>query len=154
MVPIFSRFFSAKSVVRGGLGVTGPGQYSAGHGRQREDMARLHDIIRFGIGSDGCLHRAGAICSGDAGVNSLGGLDRQGEIGFLSRRVVHHGGQVQLSTALFREGQAHQAPGLAGHEVHVVGVAVLRRHHHHALVVAVGVVVQQDHHAALAEVGN
>jgi hypothetical protein len=141
-------------VVAGGLGVPGAGQHAARHGGQRENVSRLHDVRRYRVGRHGGLHGAGPVGGGNAGINTLGGLDRQGEIGFLPPRLGHHRRQVQLATALLGHRQAHQPAGLARHEVDMRGIAVLRRHHHHPLVVVLGGIVQQHHHAALADIAD
>ena len=47
--------------IAAGFGVTGAGQHTAGHRCQRKDVARLHDIGRFGVGRYSGLYRSGAI---------------------------------------------------------------------------------------------
>ena len=89
------------------LGVSGAHQHAAGLRDEREDVARLHDVVR-------AARRARprpAPCArgrrGDAGGDAFGGLDRDGEVGAVRRAVVrHHRRQVELPAALLGERQA------------------------------------------------
>ena len=100
------------------------------------------------------LDGAGAVGGRDAGLDALGGLDRLGEIGAVSRAVAGgHQRQVQLAAALFGQRQADQAAPVRDHEVDGFGRDELGGHDQVALVLAV-FLIDQDDDAAGAQLGD
>ncbi len=100
--------------VDGRLRLAGPLQHAAGLRAEREDVARLDEVVRHRAGVDRDLDRACAIVGGDARRDSLARLDRDRERGPEGRLVVvGHRPQLQLVAALGRETEADQARGRA-----------------------------------------
>ena len=140
--------------VAAGLGVAGAHQHAAGHRAHREDVAGLHQVGRLGVARHRNLDGAGAVGGRDAGLDALGGLDRLGEIGAVSRAVAGgHQRQVQLAAALFGQRQADQAAPVRDHEVDGFGRDELGGHDQVALVLAV-FLIDQDDDAAGAQLGD
>ncbi len=138
--------------VHGRLGVAGAGQHAARLSDQREDVARLVQVRRLGVG----LHRGTdgvrAVMRRDAGGDALGGLDADREIGLELRGIgLHHRRQAEIGGAGAVQRQAHQATAMGDHEVDVAGLDQLGGHDQVAFVLAV-FVIDDDDHAAQADV--
>ncbi|MCY1450942.1 hypothetical protein D9M71_677830 [compost metagenome] len=94
----------------------------------------------------------GAVIGRDAGGDTLGRLDADGEVGLELRGIgLHHRRQAQVGGALAGERQAHQAAAVGDHEVDVRRLDQLGGHDQVAFVLAV-FVIDDDHHAAQADV--
>ena len=129
--------------------MTGPSQYTARLRHQRKDVSGLTQIFRPGVRTDSGLDRVRAIVCGYACGYSLGGLDREREVGAVSTvRITHHERQPQLAAALARQGEADQAPAVSRHEVHVLRSYAIRGHDQIAFILAVLVIHDYGHFAA------
>ena len=79
-----------------GLGMPGAHQHAAVHRLQREDMARLHQVVGPRAPCHGGLHRACAVGRRDAGGHAFSGLDRHGKRGSELGAIAHrHRRQLQ-----------------------------------------------------------
>ena len=133
------------------LGVAGALQHAAGLGAQREDVARLDQVLGPRVGVDRDHDRARAVGRRDAGGDAVAGLDRLGEGGRVGRLVApHHRLEAELVAALLGEREADQPAPVRRHEVDGLGGGELRRHHQVALVLAV-LGVEDHHHAPGAD---
>ena len=133
------------------LGVTGAHQHATRLRLQREHVSGLVQVVRFRVRAHRGADGVGAVVGGNAGADALGGLDRDGERGAVTRGVVlHHRRQTQLLAAFGGQRQADQAARLACHEVDVLGPHQFRGHEQVALVLAI-LVVEHDDHAAGAD---
>ncbi|MCY1527963.1 hypothetical protein D9M68_630490 [compost metagenome] len=131
--------------VAAGLGVARAHQHAAGNGPDREDVARLDQVGRFGVARHRHLDGAGAVRGRNAGFDAFGGLDRLSEVGTVARAVAgRHQGQVQLAAAVFGQGQAHQAAAVRHHEVDGIGRDEFGGHDEVAFIFAVFLVNQDD----------
>ena len=129
-----------------GFGMAGARQHAARLRRQREHVARLHQIIGLRIGGDRHLDGARAIVRGDAGGHAARRLDRNGEVGVVRGTVVaHHRAQAELRGTSLVECEADQPARLARHEVDVFRPHALRGHDQVAFVLAILVVEHDDH---------
>ena len=138
--------------VAAGFGVPGSGQHATGLRHQREDVARLAQVLGTGVRGDGRADRVRPVVCRDARRNPLRRLDRQREV----RRLVgvglaHHQRQPQLPAAIAIERQADQATAEPGHEIDVLGANLRRGHDEVAFVFAV-LVVHEDDHPALPDI--
>lgn len=104
--------------VDGRLGVAGALQDAARSGAEGKDVARLDQLVggrvRVADDADG-----GAAVSGtDAGGDSLGGIDGDGEIGAVAFPVIgDHRVEAEPLKLMFDSGDADQAAAMADHHV-------------------------------------
>jgi hypothetical protein len=140
--------------VAAGLGVAGPHEHAAIHRLQREDVAGLNEVRRFGIAGHGRLHGTGAVGCGDACGDAFGSLDGNRECRSHLRAVArHHRRQLQAFAAFAGQRQADQPAAETRHEIDRFSAHVVRGEHQVAFVLAV-FFVDQDDHAARAHLGN
>ena len=136
--------------IAAGFGVACARQYAARARHQREDMPRLHQILRLCIRLHCGLHGNRAVRRRDAGGDAFGRFDGDGEIGFQRGGVVaHHQRQAQLLAALLRQRQANQPAPVARHEIDVFRLDRFGRHQQVAFVFAIFIVHDDDHLAGL-----
>ena len=127
-----------------GLGLARPLQHP-GAGTQREDVARMDEVVGRRRGIDGDLDRPCAVGGGDAGRDAVACLDRDGERRPVGRLVlIGHLTEAELVAALRRQAEADQPATVGGHEVHRVGRDELRGDGQVALVLAILVVHDDD----------
>ena len=132
--------------------MTGATQHATRLGHQREDVARLNNVIGAGIACHGGLHGAGAIRGGNTGGDAFTGLDGHGELGTETTAVaLHHQRQLQQLAALPGHGHADQSTAILGHEIDGLGGHMLGGHDQITLVFPV-FIIHQDNHLALADV--
>ncbi len=144
--------------VAAGLGMAGAGQHATGLSHQGKDVTRLNEVLGLGCRRHGSKNGGCTVCRTDAGGHPPGGLNGHRKCGGMGRAVlVNHHGQLKLTAAGFREGQADQATSKPGHEIDGLGRNSVGRHDQVALILAV-FVVHQDHHATRPngrdEIGN
>src|SRR5439155_1727156 len=97
MVPILSLCWAAKSM-------------RSGSRDKREHVARLDDVLGLGVGRRGDLDGQRAVLRRDAGGDTLGGLDRGGEVGAVARAVLlDHRPQAQALRMRLGDRHADQA---------------------------------------------
>ena len=109
-------------------------------------MAWLHQILGFDITRYGYTHGAGTVCNRNAGLNTLGSLDRYSEIRTIGSAVaVGHQGQLETAAVLLGEREAHQSASVGHHEVDRLRRNKFSGHHQVTLVFAVLFVDQNDH---------
>ncbi|MNM47980.1 hypothetical protein D3C81_589570 [compost metagenome] len=128
------------------FGVTGTGQHAARLSDQREDVARLVQVRRLGVG----LHRGtdgvGTVMRGDAGGDAFGGLDADREVGLELRGIgLHHRRQTEVGGAGAGQRQAHQATAVGDHEIDVRRLDQLGGHDQITFVLTVLVIDDDDH---------
>src|SRR5207245_3524812 len=83
--------------VDGGLGLADSLEHTAAARAEREDVPRLHEVVRRRLRPDRHLNRVTAVGGGDAGRYTLARLDRDGERRSERRLVVvGHRAQLQL----------------------------------------------------------
>ena len=137
------------------LGVAGAHQHAAVARHQREDVAGRGQIGAGRAGVDRHLDGARPVGRRDAGGDALARLDAHGERGRQARFVaLRHQRQAELLDPLAGQRQADQAAAVLGHEVDLLGVAVLGRDHEVAFVLAALVVDQDEHLAALGDLDD
>ena len=135
-----------------GLGLARALEDAAGARAQREDVARLDEVVRALARVDRDLDRARAVGGRDPGRHAFARLDRDRERG-LERRlvVVRHRLEAELVAALLGEAEADEPARVRGHEVDRLGRGELGGDREVALVLAVRG-VDDDHELALADV--
>ncbi len=85
------RFLSGQArQVTAGFRMPGAGQHATGLRHQGENMARLYDVLRFGVRLDRRFNGTRPIIGRDTGGDTLGRLDGQGEVGRQLRLIVSH----------------------------------------------------------------
>jgi hypothetical protein len=136
------------------FGMAGAHQDAALDRAQREDVARLHQVVRFCALVHGHLDGARAVGRRNTGGHALGRFDRDREIGAEGGAVTggHHR-QREAVADFFGQRQADQAARVADHEIDRLGRDEIGRQHQVAFVFAVFFVDQNDH-AACAQFGN
>lgn len=140
--------------VNGRLGVAGALEDAAGFGAERENMPRLHEIIRHGGGRRHDLDRPGAVGGADAGADALGGIHADLKIGAMAFAILlHHAVNAQLLEPFAGGGDADEAAAELGHEIDGGGRGMLAGADEVALVFAVGV-VHDDDEFAFADIGE
>ena len=106
--------------VDSGFGMAAPGQYAAGAGTQREDMAWAMQIRRPGAVGNGGLDGGDAVGGGDTRGDALGRFYGHGEGGLIMAGVrLHHHGQLELAYPLVGQAEADDAGAFADHHGHL-----------------------------------
>ena len=140
--------------VNGSLGVARTAQDAASLRLKRENMAGLHEVGGLGVGIGEQADRGGAVLYTDARGDSLGGIHRDGEIGFKKFTVLgDHSLEAESGSALLRDGRADEAAAELCHEIDGCGRDLGGGHEEIAFVLAVSV-VGDNHHASSTDVGN
>ena len=138
--------------VRGTLGLPGAHQNPALPGPDGKNVPRAHQVVRLGVVRHRGENGGGPVRGGNPRGHPAAGLDGHREGGVEPRLVIpDHLGQLQALDNLRRQGQADEAPAVAGHEIDQLGRHPLRGHGEVAFVFPV-FVVHQDDHLALADV--
>nr|GEU28391.1 DEAD-box ATP-dependent RNA helicase, putative [Tanacetum cinerariifolium] len=148
------------------FGMSLAGQYAARRGAQREHVARVDQVVRFGVGRDGGADGGHAVRSRDAGGHAVARFDRHRERRAIAAAVIErHGRQLQGAHLVGGKAQAYDAAAFAdqgGHGGHgeffggddqvrfVFAVEVVEQDHRHAG--AHG--LQRGGNAAFEVVGN
>ena len=137
-----------------GFCVASPHQHATVHRLQRENVARLHQVFRYGLLGHCGLHSACAVGCGDPGGDTFGRFDRHGEgRAFLVTIARCHGRQLQALAAFAGQRQTDQATAVAGHEVDAIGRYMVGCQYQITFVFAVFFVHENDD-APGAHVGN
>ncbi len=139
--------------VHGGLRLPGAGEHAPRLGPEREDVARLHQVLGDGGGVRQDLDGARAVVGRDAGGDPLPRLDGDGEAGAegggVAVRGDHHG-QGQAVQVLPLHRGADQAARAPRHEGDGLGGDRLGRHGQIPFVLPV-LRVDEDHETAFGE---
>jgi len=123
-------------------------------GAQRENVARLHQVVRRRTLVHGHLDGARAVGRGNAGRHALGRFDRHREIGAERSTVLRgHHRQGQRVAALLGQRQANQAARMADHEIDRFRCDEVGGKHQVAFVFTV-LFVDENDHAPCAQLGN
>ena len=140
--------------IDGGLGVARAAQNTASLGLEGKYMAWLHEIGGLCLGVGEQANRGGAVFHADARGHALGGIHRDGEIGFKKFSVLgNHSLKAEAGSALLGDGCADKAAAELCHEIDGCGSDFGGGHEEIALVLAVGV-ISNNHHASSTDVGN
>ena len=87
-----------------------------------------------------------SLLSAHTRANSMRGINRHREVGFMLRAIVaHHKGNTQLARAFRRDGHTDKAAGFACEEVDNLRSYFLCRNHEITLVFTVLVIHKNDH---------
>ena len=128
-----------------GLGLAGALEDAALLRAEREDVARLDEVVRRRARVDRDLDRPRAVVRRDSRGDALARLDRDGERRAERRLVViRHRAKLELVAALGREAEADEPASVGRHEGDRLRRDELRRDREVALVLAVGVVDDDD----------
>ena len=134
-----------------GLGVACAPENASFGTLQGEDMARLTEIARVGLGAGQNLDRGGSVLGADAGGRAVGGVDRDGEVGGVEFAVVgDHPLEAEMLGPLLGHRNADQATAILRHEVHRMGGHFGGGHDEVSLVLPI-LVIGDDHHSAPAD---
>ena len=128
-----------------GFGVASALEHAAGAGHEREDVARLDELFRLGVGVREDRDGLRAVVGADARRDAFGGVDRDGEGGALRFAVLRdHLGDPQAAELVFDRRDTDEPARVADHHVDRFGGDLGRRHHEVAFVLAVLVVGHND----------
>ena len=139
--------------VDAGLRLPGALEHAAGARHEREDVARLHQVLRRRIpGSIAtwmvCARSAAempVVTPSRASTETVNAVCRRASLWAVM------GGRSSSAQRCGVRHEAHEPAALLGHEVHLLGGRELRGHREVALVLAV-LVVADDDHLALAQI--
>ena len=137
--------------VAGRLGVPGPGEHSSRLGAEGEDVAGLDEVLGPRVPAYRPLDGERPVVCRYAGADTFGRVDRHGKHRPVRLGVVFdHRRHADLVAPFGGHRKTDEAPRVAGHEVDVVRLDVLRGDDEVPLVLP-ALVVDEDHHPAVPE---
>ena len=121
-------------------------QDAAWLGLEREDVARLNEVLRSGIGIDQHADDSGAVGGTDTGGDAVGGIDGDGEGGFLALAVLQdHALKAELLSPLVGNGGTNEPTRMHHHEVNGFGGDFFGGHDEITLIFPARVIGDNDH---------
>jgi hypothetical protein len=136
------------------LGVAGAHQHTTRLGNQRKCVTRLHHVLGFRLRCSRHLDGKRPIRGGDAGRDTGGRLDGNGEGRTVHRAIVgDHRRQIEPPGVCLGNRHADQSAAVLGHEVDFFGRDEIGGENEITLVLAV-FLVHQDDHVAGFDVGD
>ena len=145
-----ARFFQTRKTrdVDSRFGMARTDQNAALLGAQREHVARRRNVLCAFRRIDGHRDGARAVSGGNTRGHAFARLDRHGERGFMTRRVVRgHQRQAQFLDPVACHRQADQTTTVGRHEVDGIGCGPLRRNNQIAFIFAIFMIDKNEHFA-------
>ena len=140
--------------IDGSFGLSGADEHAALARAEREDVAGASEISGPRGRIDGNLDGAGAVAGGDAGCDTVAGVNGLAEGGAVVGSILgRHVADAEMVEALLGHGEADEAASELGHEVDGVGRNLFGGHSEVALVLAI-FIVDDDNHASRADFGD